>query len=84
LGLTDPECKDIKRVRTETSFSAPLITRRLIHLNQAACPVWDKRPVTATVFYHLPQKDAEGTIFLGGPLANLTFRCREKVRMLVL
>jgi hypothetical protein len=52
-------------VRTETPFSAPLITRSLIHLNQAACPVWDKRPVAATVFYHFPYG---GTTFPGSLL----------------
>lgn len=43
---------------------------RLIHLNQAAYPVWDQRPVTAMVFYHLPLKKAEGTIVLGSPLCR--------------
>ena len=36
-------------------FSVLLTTRRLISLNHAACPVWDKNAVKVAAFYILSQ-----------------------------
>ena len=63
-------------MRTEILFSAPLITRSLVHLDQAACPVWDRKLVKAAVFHHVSQMDAGGTNLLGSPLANFHLRPR--------
>src|SRR4051812_39352337 len=66
------------------SFSAPRITRRLTHRDQAACPVWDKRPVTAADFHHpdgrrrTPEKGSPAGERPPDP------RWREDVGMLVL
>jgi carbon storage regulator len=58
LGLTSRELKQTMLRATWSCFSAPLITRCLVYLDQAACPVWDKRSVTAAGFCNLPPTDA--------------------------
>jgi hypothetical protein len=60
IGIDNLELKRKVRGEGGSFFSAPLITRCLTHPDQAARPVWDKRPVTAAVFYYLSERMLEG------------------------
>jgi hypothetical protein len=67
FGLAVSETTYTMNFVDQNCFSAPLTTRCLIPPNQAACLVWDKKPVTATVFFDLPDKMHLKTAWQAGP-----------------